>query len=69
MIILVVLVYVFLMYIQLVPLYKNKDWLDLGVNSSISAFSFVIAALLSLDVKIPSPANTIKDFIIAIFGK
>jgi hypothetical protein len=69
MIVLVILVYAALAYIQLVPLYKNKQWRDFGVNTSISAFSFVIASLLSLGVKIPSPADPIKNFITAFFGK
>jgi hypothetical protein len=69
MIIFVILVYPFLVFIQLVPLYKNKQWRDFWVNLSISALSFVVAALLSLNIKIPSPAEPIKNFITAFFGK
>jgi hypothetical protein len=69
MIILVIIAYAFLVYIQLVPLYKNKQWKDFWVNSSIWFFSFLVAVLLSMGVKIPSPADPIKEFITAIFGK
>jgi hypothetical protein len=69
MIILVILVYGFLAYIQLVPLYKNKQWRDFWVNSFISALSFLIAASLSFSIKVPSPAEPIKNFITAFFGK
>lgn len=69
MIILVIIIYAILAYIQLIPLYKNKLWRDFWVNSSIVALSFAVAALLSLGLKLPSPSEPIKNFITAFFGK
>jgi len=69
MIVLVVLAYSFLAVYEFVPLYKQKLWNDFLVNAILFTFSFTIAVLLCLDVKIPSPEKPIRELIISIFGK
>jgi hypothetical protein len=69
MIILVIIVYVLLAGYEFIPLYRQKLWSDFWANAVIGVFSFTIAILLSLDVKVPSPVKPIREFIISIFGK
>ena len=69
MFILVILAYALLVVYEFIPLYKQKLWRDFGVNAALSLFSFAIALLLSFDVKIPSPAQPIRELITSIFGK
>lgn len=69
MFILVIIGYSLLAIYEFIPLYKQKLWRDFWVNTAIGIFSFTIALLLSLDVRIPSPAQPIAELIISIFGK
>lgn len=69
MLILVVIGYMLLAIYEFVPLYKQKQWRDFWVNAGLGIFSLTIAILLSLDVKIPSPADPIKEIITFVFGK
>jgi len=62
-------VYFLLVIYEFKPLYKQKLWRDLWINVVLGTFSFAIAILLSLNVKIPSPEKPIREFIISIFGK
>jgi hypothetical protein len=69
MFILVIIAYALLALFEFIPLYKQKLWRDFWVNAALSLFSFVVVLLLSFDVKIPSPAGPIREFITSIFGK
>jgi hypothetical protein len=69
MLILVIIVYALLAIFELKPLYKQKNRRDFWTNAVIGFFSFAIAILLCLDVKIPSPAKPIQDLVTSIFGK
>lgn len=68
-ILLVIIVYIFLVVYEFVPLYKQKLWRDFWTNALLVIFSFTIAILLCMDVVIPSPVKPIRDLIISIFGK
>lgn len=61
--------YALLIIYEYIPLFKQKFWRELWVNGVLGIFSFTIAMLLSLNVKIPSPVTPIKEFITSIFGK
>lgn len=61
--------YAFLAVYEFIPLYKQKLWRDFWVNAGLGIFSFTIATLLCLDVKLPSPVKPIQNFITTIFGK
>lgn len=69
MILLVLVVYAFFAIYEFIPLYKEKLWHDFWINAVLGIISFIIAILLSFEVKIPSPAYPIQDFITSIFGK
>ena len=69
MIILIVLCYISLAVYEFVPLYKQKKWKDFWVNMAFWTASFAMAILIKLDVKIPSPANPIRDIITSLFGE
>ena len=66
---LAVIGYSFLAIYEFIPLYKQKLWHDFLLNVILGFFSFTIAILLCLNIKIPSPVKPIRDFIISIFGK
>ncbi len=61
--------YSLLVVVDLVPLYKRKIRRDFWANAILGAFSFTIAILLCLNVKIPSPEQPIRELITSIFGK
>lgn len=69
MIVLVILAYGFIIYFDLIPLYRKKYRRDFWVNTALTLFTFGIAVLISLDVNIPSPVYPIKSLISSIIGK
>ncbi|MCX8131314.1 MAG: hypothetical protein N3I35_14620 [Clostridia bacterium] len=69
MIILIFIGYALLAVYEFVPLYKQKKWVDFWVNAALYVFSFTIAALLSLNIPVPSPAVPISRAVTSLFGK
>jgi uncharacterized membrane protein YhhN len=69
MIVLAIMGYALLAIIEFIPLYKKKIMRDFWADTIIGTFSFMIAVLLCLNVKIPSPVKPIEKLIISIFGK
>lgn len=69
MLVLVLVIYALLAVYEYIPLYKQKLWRDFWTNTVLGFFSFVIAVLLSLGIKIPSPETPIRYAITLIFGK
>ena len=69
MLVLTIIGYALLALYEFIPLYKQKLWRDFWANTILALFSFTIAVLLCLDVRIPSPERPIRDLITAIFGK
>lgn len=69
MLVLAITGYALLVFYEFIPLFKQKFWRDFWVNAVLGIFSFTIAMLLCLNVKIPSPAKPIKEFVTSIFGK
>jgi len=65
--VLVVVAYAFIGFIEWKPLLKNGDKKGFAVNLGLTVISFVIAILLSLNVKIPSPAKPISDLVRMLF--
>jgi uncharacterized BrkB/YihY/UPF0761 family membrane protein len=68
MILLTILFYGLLLTYESIPLYKQKQWHDLWVNSFLAICSFTIALLLTFGIEIPSPAEPIKNVILSMFG-
>lgn len=69
MLILVLFAYGLLIVFEFIPLYKRNEARDFKVNMILGILSLTIAILLSLDIKIPSPAKPIKDLIDLMLGK
>jgi hypothetical protein len=67
--VLAIIGYALLAIYEFIPLYKQKLWPDFWANTLLGLFSFTIAILLCLDIKIPSPEKPIRDLITSIFGK
>jgi hypothetical protein len=69
MIFIIILLYSALGIFEFVPLYKEKLWYELVINTVLFSLSFIIAVLLVFGIKPPSPAVPIERFIISIFGE
>lgn len=67
--ILISVTYCLLAIYEFIPLYKNKQNSDFIINSILFIVSFIIAILLCLGVKLPSPAPYIQKIIISLIGK
>ncbi len=67
--ILIILGYLIIGVFEIVPLVKHKQIKELVVYSILFSFAFTLSLLLSLDVKIPSPAIPIENIIKSIIGK
>ena len=68
-VVLVILAYIIIGAIEIVPLVKKKEKKELVLYSATFLFAFVISVLLSLGVKIPSPAKPIEKIVMTILGK
>jgi hypothetical protein len=54
--------------LELIPIYQKKQKRLFRVYASMLAAEYILAVLLSLGVKIPSPAEPIKRIVSMIFG-
>ena len=62
------LLYVFLIFVDLIPLYKNKESKPIWIYTIIMAFSYIILVLIGIGIKIPSPAPIIIKLVSLITG-
>lgn len=69
MLILCTVVYAFFILIDAIPLVKKKLWMVLAIYSILITTAYVFTVLTELGVKIPSPADPIKQLVISIVGK
>ena len=69
MIILFTMVYLLFLYIDIIPILKNKEWKVFIIYSIIITTAYTCTVLSELGVKIPSPANPLKEMITSIVGK
>ncbi|QZY54579.1 hypothetical protein [Crassaminicella profunda] len=69
MVILIVLVYIVIGVIEIVPLVKKNQKKELILYSITFAAAFIISVLLSLGVKIPSPAKPIEKVVKMVIGR
>lgn len=67
-IIMVALACVVFIIADLIPIYKKKLWKQFWTFSVMMALVFLLAALITFDVKVPSPAIPIKNAVMTIFG-
>jgi len=68
MIISVVLIGLFLILVDLVPLCKRKDWKTFFVYSFIFAVILLLAVLSDYDIEIPNPTKFTERIVSFIFG-
>ena len=67
--ILIILGYLIIGAIEIIPLYRKKQKKELTVYCIFFLAAFIISLLLSLGVKIPSPAKPIEAIVKAVLGK
>lgn len=66
-ILLCTLVYIFFVFTDLIPLYNNKSNKLFWTYSTLLLASYFLLLLLVNKIKIPSPAEPIKNAVIGIF--
>lgn len=66
---LVILIYIIIGFIEISHLYHKKQKKELVLYSITFTFAFVLSILLSLGVKVPSPAKAIEKIVMLILGK
>lgn len=54
--------------IDLIPLYRKKEWAGFFLFGIMLVFSIVLAVIMDLRVDVPSPAEPIKRIITFIVG-
>jgi hypothetical protein len=54
--------------IDLVPLYKEEQWVSFFLYVTLLGIALIIGILLDFKVVIPSPAEPIKKIVSFIFG-
>ncbi|QXM05083.1 hypothetical protein [Crassaminicella indica] len=68
MVILIILVYIIIGVVEIVPLVKKNQKKELILYSITFIAAFIMSILLSLGVKIPSPAKPIEKVVKMIIG-
>lgn len=69
MFVIVILGYTLLGIYEFVPLYKENRRKEFYVNLGLTLISFAISFLISINVKVPSPAKPIEEIINSLLGK
>lgn len=69
MLMVVIIIYGVIGILEIPPLVKKKEKKDLIVYISLYSVALVLSVLISLGVKIPSPADPIKKIVEYIIGK
>lgn len=65
-----ILIYFFILVIEFYPLLKEKCGLvKMLVYAVLTLISLTIDILLSLGIRVPSPADPIKKVVLALIGK
>ncbi len=68
MFIICVLIYTVLITVELIPIYKKKDWKLFWFYTIIIVITFSNSIAYGFGVKIPSPAEPIKKIVTIIWG-
>jgi len=64
----VTILYFILIIFDLTPIYLKKQWKLFWIYSIMVAVSYIIQVLLILDVKLPTPADSIERIVVFVFG-
>lgn len=68
MIFIVLIGYALIVFLDIIPTYKDGTRKEFWVSTGILSVSFVLFILLSFEVQIPSPADPLEQLITTIFG-
>lgn len=63
-----IIVCTFFLLVDLVPIYRNKQWWTFWVYSTMLALVGLLTILIALGIRIPSPADPLKKIVFAIWG-
>lgn len=69
MFVIIIIGYIIIGIIEIIPLIKQNKKKELVLYSVLFGSAFIISLLLSIGVKIPSPAKPIEKIVEAIVGK
>jgi len=62
------IIYLIFIFVDLIPLFKKKNWKPFWIYTVILAFAFALTVAFSFNVKIPSPSYPIEVFIKYLVG-
>lgn len=65
----IILIYIIIIIIEIIPMVRDKKRSMIFTYITLMAISLILNVLLSLEVKIPSPASAIERVVIAIIKK
>ena len=63
----VITVFIFVI-IDLIPQYKNEEWVSFFLSGSLFLTALIIAVFMDLDVEIPTTTEPIRKIVTFIFG-
>jgi hypothetical protein len=63
------MVYIYYIFTDLIPLYRDKKIKLFWFNTSLFLISYIISILIVLNVALPTPAVPIKNIVTAILGQ
>lgn len=58
--------YVIFIFVDIIPMYKKKEYSNLWKYLLLFGTSFVLTVLMAMEVKIPSPAKPIKEVVMYV---
>jgi len=62
------LIYAFILIINVPGLIKRKEWRELAAFSFLYVIAFALGLMYVLDIPIPSPMKGLQHLIVDIFG-
>ncbi|WML33821.1 hypothetical protein [Clostridium sp. OS1-26] len=65
----IILIYIIIIIIEIIPMVRDKKRNMIFTYITLMAVSLILSVLLSLEVKIPSPASAIEKIVFAIIKK
>ncbi len=54
--------------IELIPIYKNEEWMTFFLSVSLLVVALILAVLMDLKIEIPNPSDYIEKIVTFVFG-
>lgn len=54
--------------IELIPIYKNEEWMTFFLSASLLVVALILAVLMDLKIEIPNPSDYIEKIVTFVFG-